>query len=431
MRHGGLFPHVFFAGALVYSTAAWSQTPAVMSLAQAQQIALQNHPRIASASFSAEASRVAVNEVRSAYYPTLSANVTGVGSEHNSTLSAGFVTTSSIYSRAASGVIANQLLTDFGRTSSLEQSAKLRNASQNQNVTNVRAQVLLDVKEAYYAALGSEAVLKVAQATLGLRRVTQRQVSALAQSALRSTVDVSFAEVNVSQAELDLFRAENDAKASHARLSAALGYDHDQPFSLADEPLPPALNPDVDALTAEALRNRPDLAALQLSRDALDRFAEAEKRLRNPTISAAAAAGVAPVRDPKIQETYSGAGINVSIPVLNGGLFKARREEAESRAAAASKDVQDLTVAISRDVRVAWLDATDAFRRLDVTARMVAEANEALRLAQARYDNALGSIVELNQAQLNETSAEIASASAKYDYLIRRAALDYAIGALR
>jgi outer membrane protein len=48
----------------------------------------------------------------------------------------------------------------------------------------------------------------------------------------------------------------------------------------------------------------------------------------------------------------------VNIPVLNGGLFKARREEAESRAAAAAKDVQDLSVQIARDVRVAWLMPT-------------------------------------------------------------------------
>ena len=402
-----------------------------MSLAQAQQVALQNHPRIVSAALTADASRAAVNEARAARYPALSGNVTGVGAEHNSTLSAGAVTTSSMYSRGSTGVVASQLLTDFGRTTSLELSAKLRNASQNQNVTNVRAQVLLDVKEAYYAALAADSILIVAQATLNLRRVTLRQVRALAQSSLRSTVDVSFAEVNVSQAELDLFRAENDATANHARLSAAIGYERDQAFSVADEPLPPDLNPNVDSLIADALQDRPDLAALELARDALDRFAEAEKKLRNPTISAAAVAGVAPVRDPRIQEMYSGAGINVNIPVLNGGLFKARREEAESRAAAARKDVQDLAVQIARDVRIAWLDATDAFRRLDVTARMVAEANEALRLAQARYDNALGSIVELNQAQLNQTSAKIASASAKYEYLSRRAALDFAMGALR
>jgi outer membrane protein len=415
----------------IWGGAVWAQAPATMSLAQAQDIAVRNHPRIASAALTAKAGESVIKEVDAAKYPALSGNVTGVGTDRGSVLSAGNVTTSSIYSRAASGFVASQLLTDFGRTASLEQSAKLRNASQNQNVTNTRAQVLIEVQQTYYQALASESVLKVAQATVDLRRVTLRQISALAQSSLRSTLDVSFAQVNVSQAELDLFRAENDATASHTRLSAAMGYDRDQPFSLTDEPLPAPLDPDVDALIAQAIRERPDLAGLQLNRDALDRYAEAEKRLRNPTITAAAVAGVAPLRDERLPETYSAAGVNVNIPVLNGGLFKARRQEAESHAAAASKDVEDLAVQIARDVRVAWLDANDAFRRLDVTARMVAEANEALRLAQARYDNALGSIVELNQAQLNQTSAEIAAASAKYEYLSRRAALNYAVGLLR
>jgi outer membrane protein len=408
-----------------------AQTPVAVSLIQAQQIALQNHPRIASAALTAQASASVIREARSAYSPTLSGNLTGVGSEHNSVLSAGNVTTSSIYNRAASGLVANQLLTDFGRTASLVQSVTLRNAEQNQNVTNARAQVLVEVQQGYYQALASESVLKVAQATLALRQLTLRQVTALAQSFLRSTLDVSFAQVNVSQAELDLSRAENDAKASHARLSAAIGYDRDRPFVLADEPLPLPLDPDVDALIAQAMKERPDLAAAQLNRDALDRYAEAEKRLRNPTISAIAVAGVAPVRDDRLPETYSAAGVNLNIPILNGGLFKARREEAEEHAAAAGKDVQDMSVRIARDVRVAWLDSNDDFQRLDVTARLVAQAKEALRLAQARYDNALGSIVELNQAQLNETSAEIAAASAKYEYLASRAALNYATGALR
>lgn len=431
MRLGRSWMRAAFAGSMVWAANVGAQTPATVSLDQAQQVAIRNHPRIASAELTAQASRFAVKEARSAYYPTVSGNVTGVGSEHGSVLSAGAVTTSSIYSRQASGVVANQLITDFGRTSNLTKSAKLRNESQDQNVVNTRAQVLLGVEQAYYRALGSRSVLKVARATLDLRRVTLRQVTALAQSALRSTVDVSFAQVNESQAELDLFRAENDATATHAELSAAMGYDRDQPFSLSDEPLPPALDPNVDSLIEQAKRERPDLAALQLNQQALDRFADAEKDLRNPTVSAAAVAGVAPVRDPRLPESYSAAGINVNIPVFNGGLFKARREEAESRAAAAAKDVQDLSLQIARDVQVAWLNANDSFRRLDVTARMVAQANEALRLAQARYDAALGSIVELNTAQLNQTAAQIAAASAKYDYLSDRAALNYAMGNLR
>lgn len=408
-----------------------AQVPAI-SLAEAQQIAVKNHPRVASAALTAEASKSVINEVRSAYYPALSSNTTAVGTpEHNGVLFAGAVTTSSIFDRVASGLVASQLLTDFGRTKNLERSGKLHSASKDQDVIETRAQVLVDVTQAYYNALASEAVLKVAQATLDLRRVTLRQVTALAQSSMRSTLDVSFAQVNVSQAELDLVRAQDEVKANHARLSAAMGNDRDQPFTLTDTPLPAELNSDVDALIAQATQQRPDLAALRLEQQALDSTAEAEKDLRNPTITAAAVAGAALIKDDRLPETYSATGVNVSIPILNGGLFKARREEAESRAAAAGKDVQTLELQVARDVQVAWLDANDAFQRLDVTARMVAEANEAERLAEARYDAALGSIVELSQAQLNKASAEIAAATAKYEYLDRRAALDYAMGVLR
>jgi len=421
---------VTWVGIIVLGAVAWAQSP-VVSLTQAQQTALQNHPQIASAALEAEASGFAVREVRSAYYPSLSGNITGVGAEHGSVLSAGAVTTSSIYSRGATGIVANQLVTDFGRTGSLVESAKLRSSSRNKEVANTRAQVVIEVEQAYYQALAAQAVQKVAQATLDFRRVTLRQVSALADSALRSKLDVSFAQVTVSQAQLDSIHADNDARASHARLSAAMGYDRDQSFALADESLPAALSPDVDGLIAAALHDRPDLAVLRLNRDALERYAEAEKRLRNPTVSAAAVGGVAPVRDDRLVESYSAVGVNVNIPVLNGGLFKARREEAESHKLAADKNVEALVVRVARDVEIAWLNANDAFQRLDVTARLVEQANEALRLAQARYDNALGSIVELNQAQVNQTAAEIAAATAKYEYLSRRADLNYAMGALR
>ena len=77
-----------------------------------------------------------------------------------------------------------------------------------------------------------------------------------------------------------------------------MGYDRDQPFSLTDEPLPPPLDPDVDALIAAGnARTARIWLRCELNRDALDRYADAEKRLRNPTITAAAVAGVAPVRD--------------------------------------------------------------------------------------------------------------------------------------
>ena len=422
----------FWVG-LIASTIAIAQTPAqppkVLTLAEAREIALRNHPRIQSAGLIAEAAKATVAEARAAYYPTLSGNFTGAGAESGTTQSAGALTTSSLYSRVATGITLGQMLTDFGRTASLTATAKLRAAAQGRSVLNTRAQVLLEVSQAYYQALAADSVLKAAHAAVDNRSLTLRQVRALAASLLKSTVDVSFAEVALSQAELQLYRAENDVQAGRARLAAALGFEASAPFELTDAVLPPPLVSEPDSLVAQAMKDRPDLAGLTLNRDAAERFADAEKRLRYPTISALGTAGVLPAHDDRLHGTYSSAGVNLSVPILNGGLFAARRTEAELRAKAASNDVQDLAVLIARDVRFAWLEANTALRRLDVTARLVAETDQALRLAQLRYDNGLGSIVELNQAQFSQTSAQIEAAGAKYEYLSRRSALDYAIGA--
>lgn len=408
-----------------------AQSPRRLSLSEAEQIAARNHPRISSANLIAMAAKAVITEARAPLYPLLSGNFTSVGAEHNATLAAGTVQTSSLYSRVAAGVTVSQLITDFGRTAKLAESAKLRASAQEQIVGNTRTAILIEVDQAYFQALAADTVLKVAQAVVENRRLTLRQVQALAQSSLKSTLDVSFAEVAASDAELALFRAENDVQASRARLTAALGTAQTEPFELADEPLPPMVEPDPEVVVSQALKQRPDLAALQLSRDAAHRFAQAEKDLSRPTVTLMGVAGGLPATDPRLHGTYTAAGVNVSVPILNGKLYSARQSEAELRAQAEDRDVEDLTVQVTEQVRVAWLEANTAFRRLDVTARLVAQAEQSLRLAQTRYDDGLGSIVELNQAQLSQVAAEITAASAKYEYLSRRAALSFVTGALR
>ena len=234
-----------------------------------------------------------------------------------------------------------------------------------------------------------------------------------------------------SDAELALVKAENDAAASRAHLAATLGEKEVQQMELADEPLPAPLDASPEGLVSQALKDRPDLASLKLNRDAAHRLADAERALSHPTVMLMGAAGVLPATDPKLHGTYSAAGVNVSIPVWNGKLFSARQAQAEFRAGALDRQVDDLTVQVSEQVRLAWLAANTAFRRLDVTARLVEQAEQSLRLAQLRYDNGLGSIVELNQAQVSQVSAQITAAAAKYEYLSRRAGLAFVTGALR
>ncbi len=271
-----------------------AQAPIKLTLGQAEALAIRNHPRIAAAGLIAQAARSAVSESRAPLYPQFTGNFTGVGAEHSSTLAAGNVQTSSLYSRVAAGVTLSQLITDFGRTKNLVESAKSQAAAQDQNVGNTRAEILMGVDQTYYQALAAGAVLKVAQAVTENRRLTLRQVQALAQSSLKSTLDVSFAEVAVSEAELALVHAENDVRAGSARLGAALGTAPTQTYELVDEPLPPPLGPDPEPLLAQALKQRPDLATLELNRDAAHSLARAEQALSRPTIQPAGRGGRAP-----------------------------------------------------------------------------------------------------------------------------------------
>ncbi|MBZ5725572.1 MAG: TolC family protein [Acidobacteriia bacterium] len=86
---------------------------------------------------------------------------------------------------------------------------------------------------------------------------------------------------------------------------------------------------------------------------------------------------------------------------------------------------------VIRDVRVAYWKATTAYDRVGLTEQLLKQAQLSLDLATERYNLGLSSIVELSQAQLNLTAAQIASASARYEYQAQRVVVDYQIGALR
>lgn len=407
------------------------QDKPVITLEEAEARAVKRHPRIAAAGFGAQAAGSIVKQVRAAFHPLVSANVTTAGADRDTSIAAGTLQTSGLASRAATGVGASQLITDFGRTSNLADAARRRAEAQQSNVAQTRAEVLLQVKQAYYAVLASDASLKVVQARVHMQEVTLRQVRALAENNLRSTLDVSFADVSLSEAQLALYQAENTASASRAQLASAMGQEDDVEFEVVDIALPPRAGDDAPALIAEAMRNRPDLSAARLNENAAQRFAAAEKRLRYPAISAVAVLGAVPVHQKNLAGQYSAAGLNISIPFLNGGAFKARWAEAEFRAQGAGKEADALRVQIAASVRLANLEANTAWRRLDVTARLVDQTATALRLANTRYELGLSGILELTQAQLAHTSARISAATAKYDYLSRIASLSYAIGALR
>jgi outer membrane protein len=422
------------AAALAVASPLWSfaQNPSRLSLRDAEQRALAGHPDIAGAQAAAQAAQQAVREARSAYWPAIFGNATGAAaSPDGARITAGALNNPSIFDRFATGVVATQLVTDFGRTGDLVQTQTLRAGAREQDVTLVRAEVLLAVDRAYFGVLRAQAVQRVAMQTVDARQLVLDQVTALASSGLKSGLDLSFARVNLSQAKVLLVQAQGDLQSAFASLNTAMGGPQTTMYELVDEPIAPPSADDVSTMIAQALRDRPDVAAERLSAQAASKFADAERALLLPVVSAVGAAGVTPYRDSALGDHYSAAGFNVTVPVLNGGLFSARHAEAAYRAQAADAGLRDLENRVARDVTQAWVQAKTAYQRVDLTTELVAQAADALDLAQQRYAMGLSSIVELTQAQLNKTQADIDLASARYSYLSLVSALRFATGQLK
>jgi outer membrane protein len=403
-----------------------------LTLQAAQEMAVKNHPRISAAQLIALASTEVVRETRSAYFPTITADATAAGAfGPNTRIAAGGLNNPLILNREAEGVNISQLILDFGQTANLTASAKLHSQADAAAAVATRAQILLAVSAAYFDSLQAQSVLEVARQTVATRRQVFNQVSIYATNQLKSGLDVSFAKVDLESANLLLANAQNDLQASFVRLDNLLGERGPQNWLLVDEPAAPGPTPDPSQLVETALRNRPDLVQLGYEHDAAVRFARAQKDLNYPTISALGSAGAIPIHDPLMKSDYAAAGVNFSLPIFDGMLFAAKRNEADLRAQAAAENLRDAQNNVIRDVRIAVLNLNYAVQRMDLTEQLLQSATQAFDLAQGRYKAGLSSIVELSQAQLNQTQAQIAEARAKYDFQTQSAVLNYQIGALK
>jgi len=128
---------VFLAGNVLADGT--TNAPAPLTLAGAQQLALQNHPQIAAADYRALAAQEALKETRAGFFPSVNlyGNAVGAGNE-NTRIMAGGLNNPSIYDRAAGGLAVNQLLFDFGRTANLTASSKFQAQAENQNASATR-----------------------------------------------------------------------------------------------------------------------------------------------------------------------------------------------------------------------------------------------------------------------------------------------------
>ena len=173
-------------------------------------MAFAHNPNISIAHLLQLAQAQVTREVRAGELPDADASLTAVGAHDNSRLTAGVLNNPIVY-RAAAGLTVRQLITDFGRTHSLVRNAESTAKTQLETERATVEDIMLAVDQAFYQALTAQQVLRVAQQTVATRQATGEQIGALTNQKLRSTLDLSLTNVQISQAQLLVLDAQNSA----------------------------------------------------------------------------------------------------------------------------------------------------------------------------------------------------------------------------
>ena len=315
-------------------TAQAGQAPITVRLTrtQAEQLALKNNPRISVGRLLALAQHQIYRETRSAELPNFNGTITAVDANEGSRIGAGALNAPRLLEHAGGGVTLSQLITDFGRTINLVSSSKLMEKAQNASALATTEDIVLATDQAFYNALQAQALLKVAQQTVITRGSVQHQIDELTKSKLKSTLDLSFADVTLSQAKLLQLDAQNNVDSTIAALTAVLGFDKQVGYELTEENAqPPSPPPDVDVLINTAMQQRPDLQAFTYDQQAAEKFRRAQRDQLFPTISALGMMGGTPVRPDCFggcfpnyftSSWYGAVGVNMSVPIFNGFLVQ-------------------------------------------------------------------------------------------------------------
>ena len=423
------------------SPAAPPRPGAVLTLPAALAFARAHSPALRQARAQTRAARARADQSRARLFPQVSATATYDRTTANFVARPGFVPTNSMIMPTSptfdtfnywnAGVTLSYVLIDFGVSRGAWHAAKLTATATGHDQRATRLQVALDVRSTYLQAVAQRALVGVARDALGNQQSHMAQIRAFVEAEIRPQIDLVTQQSAVASARVDLINAENNYANARARLDQVMGLERapSAPAYDVSDTLPPVPGEDgsLAGLYRQALAHRPELRAA----DARVRAAQASRRSAlggyGPTLTAQASLTDAGSSVQHLTWNVSG-GLALSWPLFQGGLVPARVRESSANIAAAlaRRDAVVQTVRLDLETARLSLKAAKAARAAAAEGRRAAA--EQLHQADARYRNGVGTIIELDDAQLALTRASAQLVQTDYQLGLARAQLMHALG---
>lgn len=408
----------------------------VLSLSEALQLAAKQQPSLQQAEALVDAAEGRRWQQRSVLLPQLTGTAvyqrvhgstratTSGGSGTAATDVAVSPTTTNIFS---AGLNLYQTIWDFGAIERFRAAGHLVDA-QRATARATALQVDLQVRATFFQARTYAALAEVARETLDNQVKHQTQVEAFAKVGIRPEIDLAQSRTAVANAQLQLVNAGNNYLLAKAQLRQAVGgiagdfeVGADELAAVEGESEP------LDALTERAVKNRPELAALLLQQDATASAVRAAQGGYLPTLGAAAAVAETGTTLDRLGFNWQ-FGFTLSWSLFQGGLTAGQVREQRANWNNYDAQVQAQRLAIALQVEQAQLSVQAGLSGLEAARAAEANARLQLQLAEGRYTQGVGSIIELGDAQVAFSTAEAQRAQAQFAISSARAQLLAALG---
>ena len=394
-----------------------------LTLDEALTTALKNHPQIIEAKEILNGAEARTGQALATYYPQISVSVDWTRGQiffpAQEIIKISETNTAALYLK--------QTIYDFGRTSgSVDASRGNREAADNA-LTVTRQDLTLRVRSAFYLLLATEKQVEAVRETVRSREEIFRQAQEFFNQGIRAKVDVARSEATLFAAKTSLIRAENNREIARVELANAMGMASLGERTLV-EPSPPSLPlPGRSQSQQDAVRNRAELQQIAALKSAASGNLKSAKSSYLPILSGVASVGYADRDFPPTGNVW-GVGLNLTVPLFSGFSSVEQVHEATATINSIEARQNNLKLQIIKEVESAWLGGNEAAARMVSTEKEVAAANENKALAEGRYQEGVGSIIEVTDAQSQALDAQTANIQAMYDYYTALARLDRAVG---
>lgn len=284
------------------------------------------------------------------------------------------------------------------------------------------------VKSKFFSAIQAKELMqiRIASVTAAKERLAKAQVRF--DNKAIPKFDVLRLQADLKKAEQDLVQATGNYRIAKEDLNNLLARPVETDFEPVDDTAPVGDLRNISTYVRGSLANRPELLRAQSAIDALAKLREAEQRVALPTLTLQA--GHTQTIDPGFgqPDRQTSASATLSVPIVTGGAVRANTQRAREQEERAKILLQQAQLGVAFEVRVAVTQFETALAAYAAATETRKLAEEALRLAQLRYDEEIGILLDVITSQADLTAAQSAEVSAGYQLRAAYAAIQRAVG---